>query len=59
MSENKTMIKDEEANVLYRKQKSNYLAIKAPLVLIPGVFNTIYVYSFFDMLGMDYLFFIL
>ena len=59
MSENNTITNTEDSNKLYRKQKTNYLAIKAPLVLIPGVFNTIYVYFFFDILGMDYLFFII
>jgi len=59
MSENETIINDEDPNRFYRKQKFYYLIIKAPFTLIPGIFNMIYVYFFWDILGMETLFFVI
>ncbi len=41
------------AEALYRKQKFYYLIIKIPFSLIPGVFGLVYVYYFWDLLGMN------
>ncbi|WP_371805124.1 MFS transporter [Candidatus Lokiarchaeum ossiferum] len=37
----------------YRKQILNYITIKIPFGLIPGVFSMIYIYFFWDYLGLN------
>ena len=37
----------------YRNQILNYIAIKIPFGLIPGVFSMIYIYFFWDYLGLN------
>jgi len=59
MSENNTITNTEDSNKFYRKQKFYYLIIKAPFTLIPGIFLMVYIYYFWDSLGIDYTYFVI
>lgn len=59
MSENNTITNTEDSNKLYRKQKFYYLIIKAPFTLIPGIFLMVYMYYFWDSLGIEYTYFVI
>ncbi len=59
MLENGAITKDEDTNTFYRNQIFFYLIIKIPFTLMPGIFNIVYVYFFWDYLGMEQFYFII
>ncbi len=58
MTINKKTSDQAAANKFYRNQKRYYLINKIPFTLMPGIFSLVYVYFFWDYLGMDQTFFI-
>ncbi|TFF97259.1 MAG: hypothetical protein EU540_09040, partial [Promethearchaeota archaeon] len=52
-------MKNENTDNFYRNQKFYYLIIKIPNTLMPGIFAMIYVYFFWEYLGMNYTYFII
>jgi len=52
-------MKTENTDHFYRNQKFYYLIIKIPITLMPGIFVMIYVYFFWEYLGMNYTYFII
>jgi len=59
MLENGAITKDENTNTFYRNQILFYLIIKIPFTLMPGIFNIVYIYFFWDYLGMKQFYFII
>ena len=59
MSDNGTESNNKDSNRFYRNQKFYYVIIKIPFTLMPGIFNLVYVYFFWDYLGMEQLTFVI
>ncbi len=58
MSDSEITKNKEETSAFYRKQKFYYLTHKIPFTLFPGIFGMVYVYFFWDYLGMEQAFFV-
>ncbi|MFX0000172.1 MAG: MFS transporter [Candidatus Hodarchaeota archaeon] len=59
MSENEPMTNHKDADTFYRNQKIYYLINKVPFTLMPGIFNIVYVYFFWDYLGLEQFLFVI
>lgn len=53
------MLNEEDHKRNYRLQQFYYLIIKVPFSIIPGIFGLVYIYFFWDYLGMDSTYFVI